>query len=781
MKEKIKEIKNDIGDKLKCCDIPGFNCKDYGMNEGLKRYRLGKMHGKCPGCELGDGIWEDNIHLLCHLVGKEVGSEICRWALNMKSKYHGACKHGVFQVCKAQTGLMKMGGESIHPHWRHLTYWELGYGYTSYVKWEEMKPNAYKWLGRDFSLGGPINEKEYIRMMCEEVITLMKEEWTMPKQCPNIDEWTKRGRWMRGHAGTGPSGFVTIEGKVVKTRKMKGVEGAAKSDRLISEMLFYPVRETFQVLQKSEGGKIRPVVKTGNKINRMMDYLSEVWEVGMYGSRVSTLFAGVKGNEEIDMELHNLAKDESWYKVPLDQGSFDWHQSKESVLAVLDTVWNYIKPFLTENSEIWKVWEVLRESLHKETSVHVGPYHFPWKNGLPSGWRWTALLDTFLNVCSFRVIKRISEGRIRTNIPIAGFHAQGDDVIFGVKIPLHAAVIMDTYKKIGYEVHPLKTYVSRKRGEFLRRSYDQYGVTGYTARTCLSIRFRNPILEMPLNRAERLYSRLTLWHLCVLRGCDTRRVVLSYLEDAKQARVKVRDAADFALTPNCLGGGGVDPNSSLGSVLREYGSGEWKIAEVTRYRKEVKPHYQEWNKRLEEAKVELEGSRKIEFEHLLAQSWGVRQAELYGKVYTNFVPIQRIKPIQPGGPGMVPIIGNAWNVNHIPVLVRNLFQRQKLDRNEEEDIIKPDWIGVVRELKERMSRAVFTKFMVDDIKIPSPIVDRIGMKYGNSIKDRARDWLRRALSGKNIGMKRLEQYLLWIETRLGQEIKLRYPDIRLGL
>lgn len=82
---------------------------------------------------------------------------------------------------------------------------------------------------------------------------------------------------------------------------------------------------------------------------------------------------------------------------------------------------------------------------------------------------------------------------------------------------------------------------------------------------------------MPLNKAERLYSRLMLWHVCVLRGCDPRKVVQSYLEDARQAGVS--DAADFALTPNCVGEGGVVSNSAMGTILRAYRTGKWKVAE----------------------------------------------------------------------------------------------------------------------------------------------------------------------------------------------------------
>lgn len=51
------------------------------------------------------------------------------------------------------------------------------------------------------------------------------------------------------------------------------------------------------------GGKIRPVAKTGNAVNRKMNYLSEVLERGLHGSRLSTLFAGEAGNERIDKPI----------------------------------------------------------------------------------------------------------------------------------------------------------------------------------------------------------------------------------------------------------------------------------------------------------------------------------------------------------------------------------------------------------------------------------------------------------------------------------------------
>jgi hypothetical protein len=64
-----------------------------------------------------------------------------------------------------------------------------------------------------------------------------------------------------------------------------------------------------QVMQKAESGKIRPVVKTGNKVNRKMNYLSHVLEDGFRGSRTSTLFAGNRVNEDIDNDIIGAVQD----------------------------------------------------------------------------------------------------------------------------------------------------------------------------------------------------------------------------------------------------------------------------------------------------------------------------------------------------------------------------------------------------------------------------------------------------------------------------------------
>lgn len=114
------------------------------------------------------------------------------------------------------------------------------------------------------------------------------------------------------------------------------------------------------------------------------------------------------------------------------------------------------------------------------------------------------------------------------------------------------------YQTLGYKVHPQKTYISRDRGEFLRRSYERSGITGYTPRTLLSLRFRNPIIPIATAPAERLYSRLALWSLARQRGASPSACTELYLEDARQAGIDERIASAFALTPATYGGAGLE-------------------------------------------------------------------------------------------------------------------------------------------------------------------------------------------------------------------------------
>lgn len=292
-----------------------------------------------------------------------------------------------------------------------------------------------------------------------------------------MKEWLAGGRWVRGKAGTGGKTSIIIDGKTERSRSMKGVDAALMSDERIALELVTPVKEQFHVMEKSEGGKSRPVVKTSNESNRKMDFLSEIVERGLYGSRFSTLYAGTAGNDLIDLELVELTRNRNYIKVPLDQKNFDQHQSLITIQAVLGAIGDHIS---TQDipPEYHQVWSALWDSIFMlGGTVHVGKTQFPWRNGLPSGWRWTAFLDTMLNLASCRVIQRVVEAMRMKPCVMRNLIVQGDDVIFGCDSLLSVRLVMGCYIKVGYEIHPMKTFLSDHRGEFLRRNYELHGIS----------------------------------------------------------------------------------------------------------------------------------------------------------------------------------------------------------------------------------------------------------------------------------------------------------------
>lgn len=158
----------------------------------------------------------------------------------------------------------------------------------------------------------------------------------------------------------------------------------------------------------------------------------------------------------------------------MDQSNFDGHQSKGTILAVLRAIGDTLKRKMSHSHDIVLVWNAMMRGIETlGAMVHCGRYRFTWENGVPSGWRWTALIDTLLNIASFRIITRWL--RESTGLPFVTnfFRAQGDDVIFTSTSVWEVQLIIHAYNIFGYEVHPHKTFISRHRAEFLRRSYER--------------------------------------------------------------------------------------------------------------------------------------------------------------------------------------------------------------------------------------------------------------------------------------------------------------------
>lgn len=219
-----------------------------------------------------------------------------------------------------------------------------------YKPLDDLVSEVKKWLCTPLNLGGPMGRDNYLLLIEDEVTRFMEEEWKLPDNTPSVEDWVKTCKWLEGKSGSERNTEVLVDGKRVRTGKMKGVMGVYWSDEDAARDLVNPSRESMQVLQKSEGGKIRPAAKTGNAVNRKMNYLSEALERGLHGSRLSTPFAGEAGNERIDYDLIDAARTRSTWKVPLDQGGFDQHQSQAVIAVTMMAIGRHLLKFAHKSS-----------------------------------------------------------------------------------------------------------------------------------------------------------------------------------------------------------------------------------------------------------------------------------------------------------------------------------------------------------------------------------------------------------------------------------------------
>lgn len=773
----VQEVRALVSLASCSCGEGGFNAPIGNFNSSLRKYRTPAGH-HCRFCDsMGQGLLEEGLHLMCRLGGRSVGASIVTWYNHLRTIASHLCIHDLKKLLKEVTGLLKMGGYYIHPHWRHLTYWETCYGYVEYKESGSMREEVLDWLVNNRTLGGSLGEATYLTELYRETISLLEEEWRVPDKLPTAREWVYEGVWMRGKAGTGGQTTIEIEGKVKRSRRYKGVDAALYDDELILTELFKPTREEMIVMQKSEGGKVRPVVKTGNPVYRKMDYLSELVESGFKGSRTSTLFAGPAGNEEIDELWLREVEDFSRLKVPLDQSSFDQRQSRNTILTVLAAIGDYCLQFTNpEKDDYQQVWAALWETLAvRQPRVIYEKDTFIWGNGVPSGWRWTALIDTILNISSFRVAKRIVEATWKTNLPVFNICAQGDDIIFSTRGVKNVERLVYVYGHLGYLVHPQKTYISRSRAEFLRRSYEPGILTGYSTRTQLTLRFRNPIVPLPISPVERLGSRATLWMLAEQRGAKPRAVAELYLEDAEQMGVESSRAADFALTPSTYGGLGMrgDVPGTVGGWLQRHRSYPevWVSPTIEKPSLRIRPNLGMWARRLRRVGFTPTGSTKEKFNLLLSQTWGFREADLVGEVTTGWEERKPVLPREPSTGYGLPDPSSLWNMGGIPAILIPLIKIQSLDDDTYERFIKQEFIEQVRLIRRGMSNTTFKIYMGGMWKIPIPLVDGVGARYGRSIKAEARKWMLRFFAVRNLSLDSLLRNILWLEEKVRGEFR----------
>lgn len=759
-------------DKKSCWNMP---LEEFHILH--RRFRLPKHLHKNISNVIGEGIYEDGVALLCNIATKKLSGIIVSEWMRLKALLGDLDESELFTFLKRRTGLLKMGGSFISPYWRWYCYWETLAGYKPPINLESFKPEIKTWLMEETHLGGPLGVKEYSIRMYDTITRILDQEWYLPRQLPTAIEWSRTGVWMKGKSGTESTTQITVDNVKYRTRRIKGVTSVFRTDEEIAYQLNKITSDSFHVHQKPEAGKVRGVVKTGNAVCRKMDYLSEFIENGLLSSKRSTLFAGTKGNESIDIQLMERAIEGNLWMVPLDQSKFDQKQSKETVLVAIAAILDFLVKRVPSVEDIRKVGDALWESIAVNDIEILLEHEYLgiWKNGLPSGWRWTALLGTLLNLASFDIIKEISVDRMGFDPGISDHFAQGDDVIFSCPSLKMISIIMNTYKGIGYEVHPEKTFISKTRGEFLRRSYEPYLVTGYITRSLLSIRFKSPEIQQPTIRVQRLHSRLENWHLITLRGGDVKKCVGLFLEDAVQMGIERKHAANYTITPSSVGGGGVCDLSKWYEYALMASENKWMELVIQKKEKIIHMNLGPWDERMKRAGIhdKLKKGRIMEG---LAKAWGiplsVMDKESIGTLEYVRLDSRSISGTSTGWINDDSLVepGQVWDKKGISSMLIRSWKETAIEDDTWRSLVKPEFLHVLDRAKARMSKDMWKTYMLGEFDVPMPLTDSMSVKYGFDQKKWAREKILKIMNIKDIGRNRFMYWLLRVERVLSYRL-----------
>lgn len=369
-----------------------------------------------------------------------------------------------------------------------------------------------------------------------------------------IREYLSPSDWLRNSDNWTTAGAIEIplgEWNGHKIPKTKTAAAYFMTHRELYSNLMRKAGGVNRALPKPELSKVRAIIAGDFPTYLKMSYISYFIEYDMMGSDLSTLFM-------TQLEIYEMWKDLSdripeWC-FPLDQGAFDQNISLE---MILDTVYA-LKDFYGKRQNFLNFWfdQVIYAIKKGKVVLQNGDavYH---EGGVLSGWRWTALLDTIINLTQVECVRLTFIDRYGYD-PLNKVVAQGDDDDLRIKDPKVADFFLNYYNEAGFEVNPSKMYVKRDRDDFLRKNIYKNIVVGPPARAVNAIIWQNPSSRGYERGLERISETVNNWLTLYGRGNWTKQLWdQMYVDLNNLTKISKRDLKRILTTPKTFGGLGV--------------------------------------------------------------------------------------------------------------------------------------------------------------------------------------------------------------------------------
>jgi hypothetical protein len=374
-------------------------------------------------------------------------------------------------------------------------------GYDTVLNRKDVMVDIERDVGR---VPPPLEDDDLSQRVMVKVRAIVSANWALREQLPTFEDFVSfRDAWST-------PGASTLPGKAV-LRASDGYEIKVKGK--FASALEYSDSELVRLALEHKGAIVRPFRKIDEPVKTRVvygyDFLSFLrcsWIDSLVGDMEaggSWLPVGYSRRQKADMRLEimrRLRVGNEW-AVSLDQSAFDQHQRKEWVRAALAAIFDVVAELAP--TELKESIRAVQEAELFSFDHAAIPGVCAWEIGVPSGLRWTAVVDSILNRAECEVVCE-NLGFV----PSLSFF-QGDDAVVVGRGCHDPEAWAAEYGRLGLEVNRDKTWVSRYSCDFLHELYSGVEVRAFPARIARSLIWKKPRMGGRVdNPVTRLQERM---------------------------------------------------------------------------------------------------------------------------------------------------------------------------------------------------------------------------------------------------------------------------------
>lgn len=444
-----------------------------------------------------------------------------------------------YRITKLFSGISKKFGYQFDGEWELFVDWQMCVGFNLRNNDVNILSKVHDWCSGIKEYSAP--KGHYGTIVSDFIYKDLSSVNSKPNpHALTFNDFIRKSRkWIT--SGVAYDAAVEVrdvgKNKIVKSQQNKWTFALLYTPNEIIKMVNETERSEYRSAVKVElGGRARIFI-IGDVIQQItQSYVSYLVEPRIRD--VVSYFLWYSNSAQIEWYKQRVRdlRSGDWTFAPIDASSFDQNVGTDEVNAVFSALrklllrWEGIYA-----SEGIKYLDKIR-SMFWAARVRVvnqprsPPTYVDWEHGVPSGIRWTALIDTLVNIGRARFILNTSFPDPRLSDKAEGLKpnnavklgkatvvGMGDDDAFKFRNAADADLCVDLYNRQGYGVHPAKNFTDNKRDEFLRKVTIFNGVKGYFTRKIQGNYFRNPTARPPSIGKARVSEAVKQWNVGLSR------------------------------------------------------------------------------------------------------------------------------------------------------------------------------------------------------------------------------------------------------------------------